>query len=150
MIDTRTERYTNSKPEKGFALEMDKMLAKGENDSHNLPPGFNVKASTVTVQNSTSVASHQPVSSMMGATAPLQGPPAGSEAHQFFGPPGTNMYATHTGGPMPHMRGTAYPGSSQTMHQQPLSEPRQKSEEPDASELAMLGIDPSDFAEFGH
>jgi len=150
MIDTRTEKYSNSKPEKGFASEMDKMLAKEESGSHNLPPGFNAKASTVTVQNATSGASHQPVPSMMGPTAPLQGPPAGSEAHAFFGPPGTNMYATHAGGAMAHMGGNAYPARSQTMHQQPTSEPLQKSEEPDASELAMLGIDPSDFAEFGH
>merc|ERR1719411_892482 len=88
MIDTRRDRFRESSFEKSLESEKD----KGENASHNLPPGFNSKVPTVTVQQS-----HQTAPSMTAARSGLQ--PPGSQAYQFFGPPGTNYY----GGEMPTM-----------------------------------------------
>ena len=136
MIDTRRDRpfNVNSNFEKKFEVEKD----KNENASHNLPPGFNSSVPTVTVQQS-----HQSAPSMTAA-GPVQ--PPGAQAYSFFGPPGTNYY----GGTMPNMRASSFSNQAQTMDRQPIKDTRQKSEEQDDSELAMLGIDPSDLAEFGH
>ena len=139
MLDTRIGAYANSKPMKGHISEM---------DAHqNLPPGFNPNVPTVTVQHTPSVAHQLPPPIMVPGPA-LQGPPPGAQAHHFYGHPGTGFYGGHSGGPMQHMRGSAFHGKTQQFSQ-PINEPQQKTEEPDASELAMLGIDPSDFAEFG-
>ena len=50
---------------------------------------------------------------------------------------------------MPTMPVNPFSGKPQTMDRQPIKETRQKSEDQDDSELAMLGIDPSDLAAFG-
>ena len=144
MLDTRIGIFAKNKSVKVHISDME-TLEKNEN----LPPGFNPKIPTVTVQHTPSVPTHQLPPSIMPPGSALQGPPHGTQGHNFFAPPGTGFYGGHSGGPMPHMRGTQFHGNAQSMYQQQINEPQQKSEEPDASELAMLGIDPSDFAEFG-
>ena len=145
MIDTRRHRPFNSH-NSDFGKGLDLGKDKNENASHNLPPGFNSSVPTVTVQQPP-----QPATAMTGAGAGLQ--PPGAQGYPAFGPPGTNYY----GGNMPNMdrpnnvhRASPFFSKPQTMDQQPIKETRQKSEEQDDSELAMLGIDPSDLAEFGH
>ena len=141
MLDTRTDRFAKNDSEKSPESEIEKILGKNENISHNLPPGFNSSKSAVTAQNSSGTASD-------GNLQSIQANPAGAH-HQYFGPPGTNYYAGHVSGQVAYGGGNAYPTTAQPVYQQTMADTRRKSEEPDASELAMLGIDPSDFAEFG-
>ena len=141
MLDTRTDRFAKNDSEKSPESEIEKILGKNENISHNLPAGFNSSKSAVAAQNSS-------VTTSDGNLQSIQANPAGAH-HQYFGPPGTNYYAGHVSGQVAYGGGNAYPTTAQPVYQQSMADTRQKSEEPDASELAMLGIDPSDFAEFG-
>ena len=130
MLDTRTRYKTPDK-------DMEAEKFKEAMTEKNLPPGWDKKAAE-TVQNAPS---QQSASSMM-ATG---GMPPGTQANNFFGPPGTSYY----GGAMSQMRGDPYSGQPQP--QQPFKESKPKPDvEGDASELAMLGIDPSDFDAFGN
>merc|ERR1711899_157503 len=121
MLDTRTRYKTPDK-------DMEAEKFKEAMTEKNLPPGWDKKAAE-TVQNAPS---QQSAPSMMAAG----GMPPGTQANNFFGPPGTSYY----GGAMSQMRGDPYSG-------QPKPQP---DVEGDASELAMLGIDPSDFDAFGN
>ena len=90
MLDTRTDRFTKNDSEKSPESEIEKILGKNENVSHNLPPGFNSNKSAVTAQNSSGTTSD-------GNLQSIQANPAGAH-HPYFGPPGTNYYAGHVSG----------------------------------------------------
>lgn len=131
MLDTRTSM--KNKPDIDLIAEK----FKEEMTEKNVPPGFNAKKAAETVQNTQP---QQNTPSMM-ATG---GMPPGTQANHFFGPPGTNYY----GGAQ--MRVDPFTGQPQPLDRQPAKESKPIAEvEGDASELAMLGIDPSDFDQFG-
>ena len=133
MLDTRTKYRKSETPDKD--LGADKF--REEMETKNLPPGWDRK-SAETVQNAPS----QPSAPSMMAGG---GMPPGTQANNFFGPPGTNYY----GGTMSQMRQDPFSGQTQ-----PLDRPKESKPKPDiegdASELAMLGIDASDFNPFGN
>ena len=128
--------------EKRHVIDIETAPEKNVSAHQNLPPGFNPNVSTVTVQNAT-LTSHQTTN--MGTGPALQGQPQG---HAFYGPPGSGLYAGHSGS-LPYTRAATLHAKNESVNQQSINESREKIEVPDASELAMLGIDASDFKEFG-
>ena len=131
MLDTRNKYRNEPTPDKELAEKLKQDLAE-----KNLPPGWDKKAAE-TVQNAPSQTS---ASSMMAGSMP-----PGTQANHFFGPPGTNYY----GGAMSQMRQDPYSGQTQSLEPPKESKPKPDIEG-DASELAMLGIDASDFDAFGN
>ena len=79
MIDTRLQETANFVVDKSHKSDMEATLEKHTN----LPPGFNPNVSTVTVQHTPSISTHQQPSGMAPGPA-LQGP---SHGPPFYGPP---------------------------------------------------------------
>ena len=145
MVDTRMDKTTDFGADEAHKSKMEATFEKNTN----LPPGFNPNVPTVTIQHTPAAATQQPPS-VMGSGPALQGPPP--HGAPFYGQPGAGYYGGPPGGQMtPNLRGHSFHGSGKfhPMPQQNEAKEKQEHIESDPSELAMLGIDPSDFAEFG-
>ena len=131
MVDTRFHENRDFMKKQKFEMEKTFEHSGTTNDPKNLPPGFNPNVKAVIVQN----------------TEPIN-PPA------LQGPTHAPPYYGHYGGPPSHHYPPQMHGQQSyfQQNQRPHLDTNDKAdnrEEPDAAELAMLGIDPSDFAGFG-